>query len=103
MFHVGQRVECIGSINMADVMYKEATPLKGAIYMVRGIDACHSDGYVGLWLEEIFNEKRRYANGFQECSFDQRGFRPIIERKTDISIFIALLNPSPQKVRESIG
>lgn len=103
MFHVGQKVECVKTINMADVAFGEILPLKGSIYTVREIDSGISDGGASLRLEEIINEKHYYVGGMQECSFMHHGFRPIVARKTDISVFTALLNPTPQTFRESVG
>lgn len=45
-----------------------------------------------LWFEEWSNEE----------NYDSEHFRPVIERKTDISIFTAMLHPSRQPERETV-
>lgn len=81
MFHVGQKVVCVEPTD--DLV-------KGQIYTVLSI-LC--DGLIKV---------DRTRPGIEWLFYAHR-FRPVVERNTDISIFTALLNPSPQKVRESIG
>jgi hypothetical protein len=48
-----------------------------------------------LWLDEIKNPVLRYTDGdVGEIPFAAFRFRPVVERKTDISIFTAMLKPS---------
>jgi hypothetical protein len=94
-FHKGQRVICIAP----HPEWEQAgcvTPKVGEIYTVRRYDDTD-----GLLLEEIVND-----NGFDhtinmetgdivppgEDSFIPDRFRPLIERKTDISIFRRILD-----------
>lgn len=73
-------------------------PIKGEVYTVR---ALHSDyGYPIVLLVEVVNPLRFYGDifDFTEQGFDPDRFRPVVERKTDISIFKAMLNPSKQPV-----
>lgn len=105
-FHVGQRVVCIGYALAPGQGYgTEILPVRGLVYTVRGIDLnrpyCRCR--VGLRLEEIINVPRLYRGyGLDEASFGADHFRPIIERKTSIDIFTAMLKPSPTK-REPVA
>ena len=99
MFYVGQKVACVD----ADAVEGDGRVRlrEGRIYTVRKI-ATHSvrwfrlpkfkDEHRVVWLEEITD---RPGDDTPYCVLR---FRPVVERKTDISIFTAMLNPS--KVEE---
>lgn len=102
-FYVGQKVERLTPPSM-EAMFSEypelrslAFPVPGSVYTIRGFCPCM--GVDRIWLQEISNPPMlfRYI-GMCEVSFDPRYFRPITERKTDISIFKAMLNPSKTEV-----
>lgn len=93
-FHVGQKVVCI--LDFPDRGLSELQPVKGSIYTVRAID-CFPQGEA-LRLYELVNIPGRYAEGVGETSFGTSAFRPVVERKTDISIFQQMLTPSTNKV-----
>jgi len=100
-FHVGQRVVCIDDRFQGGYGI-EALPRKSHTYTIRGVRISGWEGCpTCVVLEEILNQPRQYRNGFHEAHFDARGFRPVIERKTDISVFTALLNPKPARKREA--
>lgn len=94
MFQIGQKVVCIADKTRGGYG-DEIEPIVGAVYTVRGIDlnrqGCKCP--TGLWLCEIHNEPRVYAGGFDEASFAEDRFRPLVERKTDIGIFKKMLTP----------
>lgn len=99
MFHVGQRVVCVrtGRRSFDDCTY----PVVGGIYTVRDIYAppLGVDGPTGLRFVEFVNPPKLF-NGFAiEIAFWDRCFRPIQERKTDISIFTEMLTPTKQRER----
>lgn len=96
-FHVGQKVVCIRDI---EPYFDEAMPEVGRVYTVRSIEGFLLG--VGIRLVEIINPPRDYSNARCECSFWIGAFRPVVEKKTDISIFTALLNPSPAKETERV-
>lgn len=82
-------------------------PNVGEVYTVRAIMPL--DGGLVLYLVEIDNS---HVALDCEPGFESEFFRPAVERKTDISIFQAMLNPSPVTVdalnmasfaREKIG
>lgn len=92
MFHVGQKVACI-----RDSYYGGPTdvfePIVGSVYTIRSIrvDVLRPQYGVSLVFEEITNSIDR---GGREPGFYSSRFRPIVERKTDISIFTAMLTPN---------
>ena len=97
MFHVGQKVVCVNDRNLRvrRDLYS-SLPKQGQIYTVRAItppDAV-TPNTPGVLLEEI---KGEYSSSGYEYGFLAFRFRPIQERKTDISIFKAML--TPKKVR----
>lgn len=84
-FRVGQKVVCVDAAGSEKVK-------EGTVYTVTwvsdwpaisGLDGCVVSR--GLALAEV------EANGI---GFDARRFRPVVERKTNITIFKAMLTPS---------
>jgi hypothetical protein len=86
MFKVGQKVVCINATVVGPIGHRDASaPLvNGRIYTVSGLCRTHL-GNPGVSLAEI---KRPYVPGFRSDRF-----APVIGRKTDISIFTAMLTP----------
>lgn len=90
-FYVGQKVVCV------DVGYSETTghparSLKiGVVYTVAWTYTSRR-GNPGVILAEVKPASDR-ARGFLASRF-----RPVVERKTDISVFKAMLNPAPDLV-----
>jgi hypothetical protein len=99
-FRVGQKVVCIEGRPIGGSGF-EIWPVEGAVYTVRELCISPWSAGVLMRLEEIHNAPIVYGrNGIVsrwECAFMVSRFRPIIERKTDISIFKAMLNPSKTK------
>lgn len=97
MFQIGQKVVCVAETSCGGYG-DEILPVVGAVYTVRGIDLNRSGCKcpTGLWLCEIRNKERYYTDGLDECSFASDRFRPLIERKTDISIFKKMLTPTKE-------
>ena len=108
MFHIGQRVICvddniIGENGVFDRAFTERCPhlpVKGRTYTVRGFIVPYAgySGTPGMLLEEIVNPPYRYVEGTFEPSFFPSHFRPLAERKTDISLFTAMLYKKPENV-----
>lgn len=82
-FRVGQRVVCVNANDWLDEE-DEVFPLHGEVYTIRDIIP-YADGICGLLLCEIVNRPQEYDMGFLECTFLASRFRPIVDRKTDIS------------------
>jgi hypothetical protein len=96
MLKVGMKVVCIGNFDSSKFPgYEHVTfPVKGSVYTIRAfVEGLTLDGQIaeGLIFEEIVNPIS--ARGI-EYSFKPIRFRPVVERKTDISIFTRMLNPT---------
>ncbi len=91
-FQVGQRVVCINDRFHGHKRNGFALPKQGQVYTIRRLV---SRGYgVGLLLNEIQNPERQFINDYGEPGFLAHRFRPVVERKTDISIFTKMLDGS---------
>jgi hypothetical protein len=100
-FTVGQKVVCVdevrSSLRELASWFGITVPVKGGVYTIRKTGLYNGDPAV--WLCEIVNPAVRYLNGeVMEQPFKAARFRPLVKRKTDISIFTAMLNPSKQGV-----
>ena len=85
MFRVGQKVVCIKGGN---ITHNGFVPVTGGIYTVRGFFRGQYDGSPRIWLEEYIHPEK--IDGI-EIGWNATRFRPIVERKTDISIFTEIL------------
>lgn len=73
-------------------------PVVGNVYTVRSVYKTNR-GNVGVKLNEIDNSQACSLLGLpHEYGFEAYRFRPVVERKTDISCFKAMLNPSKEGV-----
>ncbi|WP_421439968.1 hypothetical protein [Agrobacterium tumefaciens] len=111
-FTVGQKVLAVKKVSPTerDIRMVEAAkragvifPKPGEVYTIRDIfTAARIDGEVVVCVrlvEVINNPQMRFNTGFVgEIGFNASCFRPLIERKTDISIFKAMLTPSKEQV-----
>lgn len=87
-FHVGQKVVCIDD----NFSRKFVTnPVMSKIYTLREVYP-FADG-IGVLLDEIRNEPRQWSDDYGEPGFRASRFRPVVEKKTDISIFTEMLKP----------
>jgi hypothetical protein len=99
-FYVGQRVECIDDGWRRPNPWVTRFPKKSEIFTIREIFISKDDGRTQcLRLDEIQCGVCRLGN---EVGFEASSFRPIVERKTDISIFESLLNPANHKQLEGV-
>jgi hypothetical protein len=80
MFYVGQRVECVRG---------HVLVIKGQHYTIERGSYLESWGGPYVTLIGI-------ANSFGHRGFYAYRFRPLVEKKTDISVFTALLKPVRQ-------
>ncbi len=93
MFHIGQKVVCI---NASHAPFKGRPPglVKGRIYTVSAIGLTNHldpEQLPCISVDEL-------ANPY--IAVWSHRFHPVIERKTDISIFTAMLTPS--KVNQNV-
>lgn len=94
-FYTGQKVVCINPKNVwhaydddGRVKHIYEGPKRDEICLIRGIDATGR----GLLIAGHFTHAR-YQGGWTEVGYHYRGFRPLVEHKTDISVFTAMLVP----------
>lgn len=106
-WHVGMKVVCIDipwPAHAADCAAKGCRfPEPGRIYTIREIGVAKDDGKVYVRLCEIVNPRvnqRPWPAG--EPRFGARRFRPLVSRKTDISVFQQMLSPSKIDAREAV-
>jgi hypothetical protein len=89
MFHVGQKVVCVNaakSYPTDDLEY-------GHVYTIRSLvtEVLFQEGRAtGVKLNEI----KRSSEVDSDVFWVLERFRPVVERKTDISIFTAMLTPA---------
>lgn len=99
MFYVGQKVCCVNDdvhaefTQTSDVATPELDGLTaGVSYTVRRVGLCPIWNTPVLWVVEI---TRPLWVGM-EAGYHPLRFRPVVERKTSIEVFRAMLNPSKQ-------
>ena len=92
MFHVGQRVRCVGTKNRRG--RRAAFIRVGETYTIRAMYKTPLGRTIINLYEAVgpLNIKNR------ECGFEPFHFRPIVERKTSIAIFEAMLKGQPVEV-----
>ena len=105
-FYVGQKVVCIDdgsdekyNIPREDMEYWGDLDglTRGHVYTVRALGAWGEYATGNVWLVEIVRPLDcDYSLQFGEAPFAAARFRPVVERKTDISIFTAMLNTKNQ-------
>ena len=93
-FYVGQKVTMIYDRKFKQP-FNEVTSKFGIVYTVRGV---MGERETALRFEEIRNKSNIYqgSDSRVECSFVAKHFRPVVDRKTDISIFTKMLNPNKE-------
>lgn len=95
-FRVGQKVVFIGPDMRSHglvVHFKLSVPLPQSIYTIRQYTPrVEGEGYL---LREILNAEHYCPlNGSCEIAINADWLRPLVERKTDISIFTEMLVPA---------
>lgn len=108
MFYVGQKVVAIADPEDGHEYFihpghrlSVTEPVVGQTYTIKAFVKSNEERrFSFLALEEIRNEPVYLAKegGWVEVAWPDFRFRPVVQRKTDISIFTAMLNPSKQGV-----
>lgn len=106
MFHVGQKVVRFRDTPEHLRPWSSEAEIRGSVIsvgqvvVIRDIDARSVDctGELTLRFEGIFRPIILTLLGQWEQGFPACCFRPVIERKTDISIFTAMFNRTPETV-----
>jgi hypothetical protein len=73
----------------------DVLPAEGQVYTVRAFGVT-SEGNYGLFLNEVVRPPSSVTG--VEMPWGVWRFRPVVERKTDISVFRAMLNTTPETV-----
>jgi hypothetical protein len=100
-FRVGQKVICVGHGRWSCYGRAPYVPVTGGIYTIRWTGVC--SGHPCLRFHELINPPYRWRDGFLECAFRIQNrdgainFRPLVTRKTDISIFQRMLVPAGKR------
>jgi hypothetical protein len=109
MLHVGQKVVCIkeglwswerdypNEVRRYGIVHAR----KGNILTIRDIDS-DEIGYL-LRFHEIINPPTPTRKGICEICFCAKQFRPLIERKTDISVFTEVLKDKALTLDKSLS
>lgn len=92
-FHLGQKIVCIDDRWHHPNGLPPILPRKGVVYTFAGWESYVEPGNPNryLYVEEI--PKCQPDSSLRLVSFQASHFRPVVERKTDISIFKRLLQP----------
>jgi hypothetical protein len=112
-FRVGQKVVCVdarctdeytspflvGRFSNAKFIGDMDGLERGVIYTVRAVGSYPTaPGMLSLWLVEIVRPVISLDEApYGEPPFAAARFRPVVERKTDISIFTAMLDRAPSR------
>jgi hypothetical protein len=94
MFHVGQKVAAI--INGTDHPDEPhiLNLVRGQVYTIVALSTHFGTGRIGGRVAEA-DLPPEWWYFMEEC------FRPVVERKTDISVFQRMLRPTDRKVSEN--
>lgn len=101
-FCVGQKVEFVGAGNYGRLPRKVMVPEKNVIYTIRDLYIDPTSKEVGLHLREITNQPEPFVHpagsGLDgwEMGWLPAEFSPIVEAKTDISVFLRMLHPEKE-------
>ena len=96
-FRVGQKVVLVKGWNKL-VSPDVRLPVKGRVYTVRWSGKRPTDTTPGIMLAEHFGGLNPFWN--LEFCFNSSHFRPVVERKTDISIFQRMLTPAKKEMAQ---
>jgi hypothetical protein len=99
MFHIGQKVVCVRDEAEGDLECRYSGGGKsskirvGNVYTIREIDtrAVHLHGVASVRLVEVCNPEKMTTVGMWETAYPVACFRPVVEKKTDISVFEEIL------------
>lgn len=99
MFHVGQKVVCVDNgpdcFGHAKWLDNDA-PIVGHVYTIRRC-FLDDDNHPIVWLDEIKRGPIARNIWGEAIGYHSIRFRPVIERKTDISVFTAMLAPTSNR------
>jgi hypothetical protein len=94
-WHVGMKVVCVDDDWDFGPLPGETFPKAGAVYTIRSLSIEGSEVFVQL--AEIVNPVCVFEDIIGESEFAAVNFRPVQPRKTDISIFTAMLDSARER------
>ena len=97
MFSVGQHVVCIDASSGYGEWDECERLFEGAIYTVESIHLDHFNVPV-LWLAEVVRSADSVREFGPKAGYCISRFRPLVTKKTDISIFKKMLTPAVEDV-----
>lgn len=95
-WHVGMKVVCVDSDSGPGVWDECEQPVIGEVYTIRSI-ITDDEGWVIVHLDEIQRTERSVGRWGPLAGYAAYRFRPVQTRKTDISIFTAMLDRVPSQ------
>lgn len=101
MFYVGQKVVCVnaewGVFNLPGKRYLESKWVLegGVVYTIREL-LTDNLGRATMKLVELIDRSEF------DVGYNRERFRPAVEKKTDISLFKAMLNKTPQQNKKEL-
>jgi len=94
-WHVGMKVVCVDDSNRTYEHMGFTYVKKGSVYTIREM---YMTTRLAILVEEVVNRPAAVrGHGIREPGFGACHFRPVQPRKTDISIFTAMLNNQRQE------
>lgn len=106
MFRVGQKVVCVDASSRQGYSWHDDAPIEGAVYTVSG-NFVGADGTPIIHLIELRRSAEAVFWYGPETGYRASRFRPIVDRKTDISVFQEILrkvsSPSPFDAEVGVG
>ncbi len=94
-FRVGQKVVCVDDGGSVGTWVGGEDIYKGAVYTIHSTFSFEGDKFVRLF--EV-KRSRQCTEKWGHDGYGAHRFRPIVERKTDISIFKRMLLPQKGNV-----
>lgn len=104
VWRVGQKVVCIEDFSRSTLIDpRTIAPTVGTVYTLRTIRSDTSDTGIFFLLAELKNPQVVTFTGYIEQAFSSKGFRPVVDRKTDISIFQRILDDAGGNKINKVG
>lgn len=100
-FRIGQKVVCVDGKPWPNTVWFDSEGIVARqIYTIKRVYVFRDRPCV--WLEEVARDPRSMETYGADVGYGAYRFRPVIERKTSIEVFTAMLTPSPTK-REPVA
>lgn len=104
MFRVGQKVVCVDDGGPGQ-WAPESRLTVGGVYTIKELGRAVADAPGVRLFERVLSSQPGRVGSFSKKPFSDNfymasRFRPVVERKTDISIFTKMLTPKTRRVQE---